>query len=117
MKILEWIATNPSTVEVEVEEVYDQGNQIGLKFVRTTPFTSTPNPMTATPAPSGMIEQQPIPQGMPSDYFAPCDSVKCENGKYKLQNGNYNNCFRCNGRGYLTRAKAASNANWDQNHK
>ena len=45
MKILEWIATNPSTVEVEVEEVYDQGNLIGLKFVRATPFTSTPSPM------------------------------------------------------------------------
>ena len=57
MKILEWIATNPSTVEVEVEEVYDQGNLIGLKFVRATPFTSTPSPMTATPTPSGMIEQ------------------------------------------------------------
>ena len=33
MKILEWLANNPTTVEVEIEEVYDQGNLIGLKFI------------------------------------------------------------------------------------
>ena len=117
MKILEWIAANPTTVEVEVEEVHDQGTLIGLKFVKTALFNNTPSPMTINPTPViNMVDQQAIPQGMPADYFAPCDSMKCENGKYKLQNGNYNNCFRCNGRGYLTRAKAASNANWDAKH-
>ena len=111
MKILEWLANNPTTVEVEIEEVYDQGNLIGLKFIKTTPFINTPSPMT-TSSSVEMVAQHPIPEGMPSDYFAPCDGGKCENGKYKLQNGDYNNCFRCNGRGYLTRAKAGSNASW-----
>jgi len=115
MKLIEWVAQHPNVVEVEVEEVYDQAQLIGIRFMAQAPSFVVGNTITVEPKPQ-VVAQQPVPVGMPSDYYAPCDSGKCENGKYKLQNGDYNNCYRCNGRGYLTRAKAASNANWDAKH-
>jgi len=116
MKLIEWVAQHPSIVEVEVEEVYDQAQLIGVRFLVNNSTFVGGNNITVESKPAQPVAQQPIPQGMPSDYYAPCDSSKCENGKYKLQNGDYNNCFRCNGRGYLTRAKAQSNATWDARH-
>jgi len=116
MKLIEWVAQHPNIVEVEVEEVYDQSQLIGIRFMSQSSNFITGNTITVEPKSTQVVAQQPVPQGMPNDYYAPCDSPKCENGKYKLQNGDYNNCFRCNGRSYLTRAKAQSNANWDAKH-
>tara|TARA_R110000824_G_scaffold140016_1_gene305552 strand:+ start:1696 stop:2046 length:351 start_codon:yes stop_codon:yes gene_type:complete len=116
MKLIEWVAQHPSVIEVEVEEVYDQSTLIGIRFSASPPSFTPGNSITVESPAVSVVAQQPIPNGMPNDYHAPCDSVKCENGKYRLQNGDYNNCFRCNGRGYLTRAKAQSNANWDAKH-
>ena len=37
MKLIEWVAQHPIVVEVEVEEVYDQAQLIGIRFMTQAP--------------------------------------------------------------------------------
>ena len=59
------------------------------------------------------VSSPPRKKNTPEDYFEDCTEDRCESGKYKKSNGYYGICYRCEGKGYITRAKHIKNLQYD----
>ena len=113
MKLSEFIDGNNISLATEVEyHVHPNGTQ-WIKLIDSI----VPNAMTSAPVNiSSLSRAAMFPNHISKNeinFYSPCDSVSCEDGTYKLRNGEKSTCFRCQGQGYITTAKHVTNAVWD----
>ena len=77
-------------LDCNVAEVFNEGNFVGIRFTDDVTTLHTTN---VSPVPS----------------YNKCTEPRCEGGKYKKYDGSFGICYRCDGRGYITPAKAITN--------
>ena len=128
MKLSTWLVKNLNLIDCNVEEVREKGIFYGIRFLGTSdnrPGYHTHDNLPSHPTaikhatqemqhsvPTG-ISSVPKKKNMPHDYFEDCDVDRCEVGKYKNNEGYYGICYRCEGKGYITRAKHIKNLQYD----
>ena len=113
MKLSEFIDSGNISLAAEVEYRLHENGTRWLKLIDSI----IPNAITPTVAPVASLSRAAMfPEHINRNeinFYSPCDSVSCKEGKYKLRNGEESTCYRCQGQGYITTAKHVTNAIWD----
>ena len=85
MILSSWVGNNLHMLNLDVDEVFNEGDFVGIRFTKDDYVVSDPR----------------------------CIEVRCEGGKYRKSDGSYGICYRCDGRGYITPDKAVRNQQHD----
>ena len=109
MTLGEFLADNGTMLMASVKFIEHEGVK-WLKFEGTIPDAMPLAPVSSLSR--GAMFPNHIKRNE-SDFYSPCDSRTCEEGKYKLRNGGFNICYRCQGKGYITDERQNVNRKFD----
>lgn len=107
MNLGEFLAENGTMLAANVKLIEHEGIK-WLKFEEIIPDAMTPVKSLSRGA---MFSNHPRKDE--PDFYSPCDSKTCDEGKYKLRNGDFNICYRCQGKNYITETKQKANHIYD----
>lgn len=111
MILAEYVGKNSYKLSKEIKVVV---SDTGIEWIRFEPEGISP-----APSPSGIITDRASrfpdhPKRNEPDFYSPCDSKTCQDGKFLLRNGELAVCFRCKGFSYISVSKHQANLTFDQ---
>ena len=108
MKLSNWIGNNLHMIECNVNEVFNNGDLVGVRFTKDDFVSNRPgyhshDNISSHPVATSHSNISPVPKQ------EKCNEARCEGGKYRKNDGSFGICYRCDGLGYITPAKAVRN--------
>ena len=113
MRLNRWIGNNLHMLECDVDEVFNHGDLVGIRFTKDDFVSNRPGYHTHDNMPSHPVATLHS-NITPVIKKEKCTESRCEGGKYKKNDGSFGICYRCDGLGYITPAKAIKNQQYDK---